>query len=591
MRAGIFGITLGLGILVQGAAAQEFKLTVSGNTALRDDLRQASLVVTTIAENGSPQDVIAAARADYRRMITALYAAGYYAGSISIRVDGIEASTLAALDAPDAIGTVEIVVTPGPKFVFGQASVAPLAETTALPEGFRTGAPALSGQISDAAAAAINGWREEGHALAAINSQQITARHTDQTLNVALSVAAGPVLRFAPLDVEGNTGVRTERILNIAGLGSGVFNPEDLDKATQRLLRTGAFSGVRMIEAETPNADGTLSVTAQIVERAPRRLGYGAEYSTVDGLTLSGFWLHRSFLGGAEQFRLGAEISGIDGSTGGIDYETTIDFAYPRPFSIDTELNANLTLSHEDEPSYNLDQFTGEVSFERLIGDDVTIGAGLGFARALYEDGNGKRDYTLLTAPIMGEMDRRDVALDPTQGFYALAEVTPFIGFGDVGSGGYAIADGRIYRSFGTTKAFTFAARGQIGSLLGVDIDTAPGDFLFFSGGGDSVRGQAYQSLGVEDGGVTTGGLSFAAISLEGRYDLNDTVGMVGFYDIGFVGETALPFEDGAYHDGIGVGLRYSTGIGPIRVDVATPATGADAFDSYSLYIGIGQSF
>lgn len=591
MRLGVLGLVAGLSLTAGQTLGQDLTLTVAGDNTVRDDLRRASLVVTTLDENGSPQDIIAAARADYRRMITALYAAGYYAGSVSIRVDGIEAANLAALDAPSSIQTIAISVTTGPQFQFGQAAVSPVTATTTLPDGFEVGGIAQSGLIKEAATAAIDGWRQEGHALAAVSGQQITARHADSELNVAIDVEPGPVLRFADLQVQGNSDVNTARIVRIAGLGKGQFSPDDLDRAVDRLLRTGAFSGVRMIENETANEDGTLTVTAQVVERAPRRLGYGAEFSNVDGLTLSGFWLHRNFLGGAERFRLGAEMSGIDGGTGGIDYETTLDFSYPRPLAVDTELNINLTLSHEQEPTYTLDQASGEVTLDRLIGTDVTIGGGLGFARARLEDGFGTRDYSIVTAPIYGEVDRRDEALDPNSGFFASAEVTPFLGFGDVGSGGRATFDGRAYYSLEAENALTFAARGQLGTLFGVGVDQAPGDFLFYSGGGDTVRGQSYQSLGIETGGVTTGGLSFAAISLEARYDLSDSIGVVGFYNTGFVGETPTPFSDGAWHDGVGLGLRYKTGIGPIRLDLATPATGDDAFSSLSLYIGIGQSF
>ena len=52
-----------------------------------------------------------------------------------------------------------------------------------------------------------------------------------------------------------------------------------------------------------------------------------------------------------------------------------------------------------------------------------------------------------------------------------------------------------------------------------------------------------------------------------------------------------MPGESGAWHAGAGVGLRYATGIGPIRLDLVTPASGDDAGDSLQVYIGIGQAF
>ncbi|MDA0720755.1 MAG: BamA/TamA family outer membrane protein, partial [Proteobacteria bacterium] len=149
--------------------------------------------------------------------------------------------------------------------------------------------------------------------------------------------------------------------------------------------------------------------------------------------------------------------------------------------------------------------------------------------------------------------------------------------------------------SFGADDGFTLAARGLVGSLLGAPTAEAPADFLFYSGGGGTVRGQPYQSLGVQTqvGGqtVTTGGASFLAAQLEARYAIRDNIALVGFYDTGFVGDSAMPGESGAWHAGAGVGLRYTTGIGPIRLDLGTLASGDDAGDSLQLYIGIGQAF
>jgi len=113
-----------------------------------------------------------------------------------------------------------------------------------------------------------------------------------------------------------------------------------------------------------------------------------------------------------------------------------------------------------------------------------------------------------------------------------------------------------------------------------------------YSGGGGTVRGQPYQSLGVTaSNGEFTGGQSFAAASVELRASVRENIGVVGFYDAGFVTEESGFAGESDWHAGAGVGLRYNTGIGPIRVDVATPVTGDDAGRDYQFYIGIGQAF
>ena len=106
------------------------------------------------------------------------------------------------------------------------------------------------------------------------------------------------------------------------------------------------------------------------------------------------------------------------------------------------------------------------------------------------------------------------------------------------------------------------------------------------------MRGQPYQSLAVDlGGGNEIGGTSFVATQLEARVDINDTFGVVGFYDAGFVGADSVPFSNGDWHAGAGVSVRYNTGIGPIRLDLATPANGDNAGRSLEVYIGIGQAF
>ena len=102
--------------------------------------------------------------------------------------------------------------------------------------------PARSTVIRDATGTALDQWRAQGHAKAAPTGQAITANHPAQSLDVAVTLTPGPRLRFGNLQPEGQQAVRPERIVEIAGLPTGeVFDPEDVDRATQRLRATGTF--------------------------------------------------------------------------------------------------------------------------------------------------------------------------------------------------------------------------------------------------------------------------------------------------------------------------------------------------------------
>lgn len=586
-------LALGLWLTPFGLGAQDVQLNVpAADDELRSILSAASLTLSLERDGAdAPQDYVAAARADYRRLLTGLYSEGYYGGTISILVDGMEASLIDPLVPRASVQTVTLNVTPGPQFTFGRADIAPLASGTALPEAFSTGETARSDVVGDAAQAAVNAWRNEGRPLARPTGQSITARHTDRALDVAVTIEPGPELTFGTIAVDGNTAVRTERVLAIAGIPQGRFDPAMIERAETNLRRTGTFTSATVIEGDAPDGS-TLPITLSVVEQTPRRVGFGAEFSSVSGLTLSSYWLHRNLLGGAERLRIDGEITGLSGGTGGIDYSLGAAFVRPATFRQDTDFFANAVIEQLDEPAFFQRDASIEAGIIRRIHGDVELEYGLGYAAGEISDDLGDRTYSLLYLPLEGTIDRRDDAFDATSGYYANLAITPFAGLNGTDSGTRIIGDGRVYRSFGTDDRVTLAFRGQIGSIIGADAGSVPASYLFFSGGGGTVRGQPYQSLAVDLGGGTEiGGTSFFGAQLEARVGVTDTIGVVGFYDTGFVGADEIPFEDGAWHSGAGIGLRYDTGIGPIRLDVATPTTGDNAGERIEVYIGIGQAF
>ncbi len=573
----------------QMAAAQDVTLVLD-DPELRSVVRDASLTLQLRNDaDASAADYVAAARVDYRRILTGLYSQGYYSGTVSILIDGREAGTLAPLDAPRQITQVQIIVDPGAAFVFGQTDLGPLPENAVPPETFAPGQPAKTGEISNAVDQGITAWRSQGHALAQRSDQRILAHHPDHRLDVAINIDPGPQLRFGPLTITGNTAVRTDRIDEIAGLPSGIFDPQEAERAASRLRRTGAFQSVALIEGDTIVNGDQLPYELQVVEMPQRRLGFGVEYSTVEGLTLSSFWLHRNLLGGAERLRANGEVTGIGGTTGGIDYELGLTYGRPATLNPDTDLYAELLAQRIDDPGYALDQFSAEVGLTKTIHDWLSYNVGVGYLTADVSDDLGDRTYQYLTFPVSAQADRRDNALNPSDGWYARVELTPFSRIDANDKGGRLYGDGRLYRTVGNDRA-VLAFRSQIGSVFAVTADRAPADYLFFSGGGGTVRGQPYQSLGVADGEDLIGGRSFLGFQTEARIDVTDSIGVVGFYDTGFIGADAFDFTNGDWHSGAGLGVRYETGIGPIRLDVAAPVSG-DNSGGVQFYIGIGQAF
>ncbi len=557
---------------------------------LRDDLFAASLLFTARQEGTSaPQDLIAAAQADYARLLSALYSNARYGGVITISVDGREAAGLQLLSPPRQIRSIVVRVDPGPLYRFGEARVGPLPPGTAPEDNFRTGRPARTGSIRDAGVLAIDAWRARGHAKAEIGDQRITAQHTARRINARLAVDPGPRLRFGDLRIDGNENVRARRIRTIAGLRPGpVYDPEEIQRAERRLRRTGSFSSVTINEADQIGPGNTLPLEIEVVEATPRRFGFGAEYSTIEGVRLSGFWLHRNFLGGAERFRVDGSVAGVGGETGGIDY--TFGTRYERPATprADIDLFAELQFEKLDEVDFKSETVEFTLGFTRYATDHLTVEFGLGYLHSDTRDAFGNETFDLITVPLAAENDRRDDALNPKEGYYADLEVKPFLGFSGSPSGAQVVLDSRAYRS---TDNLTFAGRLQLGSLFGPSLEDSPPFYRFFSGGGGTVRGQDYQSLAVDIGGNRVGGRSFLGLSGEVRASMTDAIQIVGFADWGYIGSESFPDVTGESHAGAGLGLRYNTGIGPIRLDVATPIQGGDGGSNFFIYVGIGQAF
>ena len=106
--------------------------------------------------------------------------------------------------------------------------------------------------------------------------------------------------------------MRGNRIRKIAGLSLGeTFSSAELERAADRLRRTGIFSAVSIEEGDTITAPDLLPLTLSVVEAKPRRYSFGAEVSSLEGLNISGDWLHRNMFGGGERFTIGFEVNNI----------------------------------------------------------------------------------------------------------------------------------------------------------------------------------------------------------------------------------------------------------------------------------------
>lgn len=584
---------------------------LDAETALERKLRNSSTLWNDRDEPASGAGgLLAKARGDYRRLLATLYTEGRYGGTISIRIDGREAADIAP-DTPLANpATVIVSIDPGPEFRFGEASIineAPPPQSfrdevdDPRDEGYAPGEVARSTAILRAERLSVEAWRQQGHAKAEIVERRVEAAHDADIVNARITVEPGRKAFYGPITVQGTERMDPEFVAFMAGLPLGrEYDPDDIRRAGDRLARLDVFRASRFQEAEAIGQDGLLPIDLIVQERELRRFGIGGSYSTVDGLGFETYWLHRNLFGRAERLRFDARVAGIGRSldSSGFDprdftYRVGVSFEKPGVFTPDTNYFASLFGTREVLDTYTRTGVDATSGFSHVFTEELAGRFAVNAGHAEFEDDAfGTRQFT--TAGLFGSLtfDSRDDVPNPTRGYFAEAMVEPFYEFQYGNAAFRSTLEGRTYYGFGEDSRFVLAGRAKVGTLVGPSIGETPPDKLFFAGGGGSVRGYAFRNIGVEGPfGTVVGGKSLIEGSVEARVQVTDTIGLVGFADAGLVGADSVPDFGEDVRIGVGAGLRYFTGLGPIRLDVAVPLDPRPGDPSVAFYVGIGQAF
>lgn len=552
--------------------------------------------------------LLAKARGDYTRLLATLYAQGLYGGTISITVDGREAADLPPDSEFPGSATVVVTIEPGPLFHFGEANIVNAAppptnrkDEVPVPagEGYAPGEIAKSGVILRTEKLAVEAWREQGHAKAKIIERRVEASHDRDIVDTTVGVEPGPVTYYGETTVKGAERMDPEFVAYMADLPPGQeFDPDDLERANKRLSRLEVFRALRIEEGEELGPGGSLPVIVNVQERLPRRFGLGATYSTLDGAGVEGYWMHRNLFGRAERLRFDAKVAGISSvDPRDFSYRAGVTFTKPGVFTPDTDLVTSLIGEREVLDAYTRTSVTAQAGFTHIFSDELSGRLFAVVSKSRIEDDVFvKRDF--LTIGLLGGLryDGRDNATDPRSGYYFDSELEPFY---EVEYGNFAtrfVGEARAYVGFGADKDYVLAGRVKLGSIIGAPTDELPSDKLFFAGGGGSVRGYGYRTIGVPTTNIygdptVIGGRSLVEASAELRAKVTDSIGVVGFVDAGYVGAESFPDFAEDLKLGAGIGLRYYTGLGPIRLDAAVPLNPGPDDPSFAFYVGIGQAF
>lgn len=568
--------------------------------ALKTRLEAASALVQGAGRPVSGSiGLIQRANGDFEQLIAALYENARYAGEVRILLDGRRLADLppdADLGGGGAVA-VRILVDTGKPFRFGDVSVRDVdgRAYAADAQGLVSGQLAKSTVILGAENALVQELEKNGHPFARVSGRDVVADHARGVIDVSLELEAGPVAPFGQTAVEGAESVDRDFVARMAGIPQGdQYDPAALAAAEKRLRALEVFSSVTVRGSESLSADGSVPVAVTVAERKHRFLGAGATYSSTDGGGLEAYWGHRNLFGRAEKLRIEGSVSSLGQTAQAKDltWRGALLFEKPGVLGPASKFTSKLEVKQENPDAYRRFsvQALAGISYELTPEQTVSAGVDVEYAK-LTDSFNVNRETITVAVPLEYVRDTRDSKLNPTNGtrLSLLAEPTYEI------NGGATFvklrADASAYRALDAEKRFVLAGRVAAGTIYGANLAAIPANRRFYAGGGGSVRGYGYQDIGPRDAaGSPTGGRSVVEASAELRIGVTDTIGIVPFVDAGLVSANQN-FSGARFKAGAGLGLRYTTPFGPLRIDVAVPLNKEPTDPDYGIYAGIGQAF
>ncbi|WP_162487980.1 autotransporter assembly complex protein TamA [Azospirillum lipoferum] len=588
----------------------EVEITGVEDDGLRGTLNDASTLVELKGE--TPPSLIGLERradSDRDRLQTALRSAGYYDARLDIRIEDPAATgTLpAGGEAPPV--KVTVAVTPGPLYHFKTVTVrgangATLPGEVATDDlGLAAGAPAVAQRVLDAESELVGRLARRGYAFAKASDREVVVDHSDRTMDVAYTVDPGPLTRYGATRIEGLEKVDEDLVRGRLAWKEGqVYDPGATDRARQDIAVLQVFDTVRVRMADEPGPDGVTPVIVTVGERKRRFIGGGITFSTEDGLGTNAYWGHRNLFGGAEQLRLGVDVGRVAGSSGGSsntgndlpDLRFSVNFRKPDFLAVKQSLVVNFAVVNDQPPAYSRVASELTVKLERPLTDQLTISYGVTGERGRVKTEDTTYQTAFIGVPLGSAWNGTDNLLNPTSGQRASLQVTPWFPVGGDTESPFTsvLLNGSTYYDLGNDGRYVAAARIGVGSILGTSLTDIPPDHRFYAGGGGSVRGYGFQKAGPRDRyDDPVGGRSLFEIGAELRIKVTESIGVVPFVDAGTVYDSAYPDFSEPLRVGAGLGLRYYTDFGPLRVDVGIPLNPASGDARWQLYLSLGQAF
>jgi translocation and assembly module TamA len=555
-------------------------------------------------DDDSIAQLAARARQDEALLAELLRVYGYYDAQVVRTVGGIRPGRDEAQQTPN----VRFDIVPGPRYSFGAIDLGRLNEARdydSLRAAFeiQPGDPLSSDAIVRERFDLDQALGETGYPFAAIDEPELLVDHARIEGDLTMPVRPNGKYVFGEIVSGMPDFLSSEHLQTIARFEPGDVYQRSLELDLRRaIIATGLVSSVTITKRNVaPPAGEDLGEVALDVEMTKAKLrtiagaiGYGSE----EGFRIEASWEHRNFFPPEGAVRVRA-IAGTQEQLGGITFRRN-NFG-----GRDRVLNIDAYVSTIDSPAFDAQTAAFVATYERsstlLFQKPISWSIGLEAVATrerppVTDDSPAQPRETYFVGAIPGfiQLDTTDDLLDPTRGFRVSARLSPEVSRNDGVQSFYLSSqfDASYYQQVSDTVIV--AGRARFGTIVGTAIDNIAPSRRFYAGGGGSVRGYGYRTIGPRDeNGDPTGGRSLAEVALEARIRtgfFDGALSVVPFIDAGTVSTSTTPdFE--TFRVGAGLGVRYQTGFGPIRIDVGAPLNPGPGDSPVAVYVSLGQAF
>ena len=555
---------------------------------LRDRFKQLSTLAGHSTAPANAAQLDRRAREDAALLVGLLRAQGYYDARVTFRLEAGSGRPLVILDAD-----------PGTVYRFDSVTLAGLStagdKAAGLEAAFdiKPGAPVDADKIAAGEAQLRARIGTDGFPFARVESPQIVVDHATHLATLDMVIDSSGAKRFGKITTNPNNRVFGARhIQEIARFAPGQpYNADSLMDLRRALIQTSLVSTVDIKPVDAGN--GVVDIDVALERAPPRTIAAQLGYGTGEGARVEVNWTHRNLFPpeGALTLR---------GVLGTREQLVSAVFRRNNFRGRDRVLTAQFGISNIVRDAYRAQSVSLSGSLERQttiffqkkwtwsLGGEITASDERDVILAT--GAPRKRIYYIGALPTSLSYDGSDDLLDPKHGFRLSGRLSPELSFASKAFGYARLQlDASAYQSVG--PRVVIAGRVRLGTIAGAPRDAIAPSRRFYAGGGGSIRGYGYQDIGPKDpNGAPVGGRSLAEFSLEARVKVFGSFGIVPFIDAGNIYTAALPNFSGMRY-GAGLGLRYYSNFGPIRLDVGTPINRQTGEPRVTVFVSLGQAF